>query len=119
MKNFFDVEGAPSNGTSEVFKQFDEVLSEKLNPDDKERVMTFFRGFQRGTTTAEIKSALVSNLTFYENQSQFLIAILLILFLPQSYLYGTSATSASNIHTGSYFIFVICYLAYCCQLLPF
>lgn len=41
---------------------FDKVLSEKLDPDEKTRVMAFIRGFNRGTTTADIQAAIVSYL---------------------------------------------------------
>lgn len=64
VEHFFENEGEPSDKIPEILKQLDKALSEKLNPDEKVRVMTFVRGFQLGTTTAEIKSALVRNLNF-------------------------------------------------------
>lgn len=61
VEHFFDVEGKPSESTPEMLNQFDKILAEKLNPDEKMRVMTFIRGFQLGTTSTEIKAALVSD----------------------------------------------------------
>lgn len=60
VENFYTEEGDPSESTTDFLNQIDKILSEKLSPDEKTRVMTFIRGFQLGTTTAEIQAALVS-----------------------------------------------------------
>lgn len=60
VQKFFEKEGEPSSHTSVILDQLDKILAEKLDKDEKVRVMTFIRGFQLGTTTAEIKAALVS-----------------------------------------------------------
>lgn len=62
VEHFFEKEGEPSSKTPVILGQIDQILSTKLAADEKMRVMTFVRGFNLGTTTAEIKAALVSNL---------------------------------------------------------
>lgn len=69
VEHFFSKEGNSTEKTSEFLSQFDKMLSEKLDPDEKMRVMTFIRGLQLGTTSAEIKAALVSYFTF-RNKSE-------------------------------------------------
>lgn len=77
VEHFFDNEGEPTDHTTKYLDQFDEILSEKLDADEKKRVMTFIRGFQLGTTSEEIKTALVSNFKsfkkgfFYESLENF------------------------------------------------
>lgn len=63
VEHFYAEEGDPSQMTADLLNQFDKVMSEKLPAAETQRVMTFIRGFQLGTTTAEIKAALVSNST--------------------------------------------------------
>lgn len=65
VEHFFSQEGVPSEGTPEILNQFDKILSEQLDTEEKNRIMTFIRGFQLGTTSAEIKAALVSIQTFH------------------------------------------------------
>lgn len=72
VEHFFGEEGEPSDGTPEILNQFDKILSEKLDPDEKNRVMTFIRGFQLGTTSGEIKAALVSHIVILYTQRLFL-----------------------------------------------
>lgn len=62
VEHFLENEGEPKNETPLILDKVDQILSTKLDPAEKMRVMTFIRGFQIGTTTAEIKSALVSTL---------------------------------------------------------
>lgn len=64
VEHFFEKEGEPSSQVPTFLKQIDKILAEKLDDDERMRVMTFIRGFQLDTTTAEIKAALVSNLQF-------------------------------------------------------
>lgn len=64
VEHFFENEGEPNAIIPVFLKECDKTLSAKLDPDVKMRVMTFIRGFQLGTTTPEIKAALVSNFNF-------------------------------------------------------
>lgn len=65
MVNVADVESYysqfdPWTGSDSILAQLEEILSEKLTPEQNSRAMTFIRGFQIGTTSGEIKEALVS-----------------------------------------------------------
>lgn len=71
VEHFFENEGEPIDATPIILDHIDLALSKKLDADEKMRVMTFIRGFQLGTTTAEIKAALVSILWYLKIDEDF------------------------------------------------
>lgn len=50
----------PWTGSDAILQEVENIFAEQLTPAEKTRAMTFIRGFQVGTTTGEIKAALVS-----------------------------------------------------------
>lgn len=60
--------------SDEWFIEWDDILSRKLSPERKNRVITFFKGIRKNATISEVRAALVSivisifemNCLFYE-----------------------------------------------------
>lgn len=50
----------PWSGSEAILQEVENTFAKELTPEEKTRAMTFIRGFQVGTTTTEIKAALVS-----------------------------------------------------------
>lgn len=50
----------PAPGFDELLQEVENTFAKQLKPEEKTRAMTFIRGFQTGTTTADIEAALVS-----------------------------------------------------------
>lgn len=46
--------------SEEWFREWDNILSRKLSPERKNRVITFFKGIRKNATIPEIRAALVS-----------------------------------------------------------
>lgn len=55
----FYIDTQQSDLYKNVMQQIDSLLSQRLEPERKDRIMTFIRGFQVGTTSKEITDALV------------------------------------------------------------